>query len=138
VFLALATLRIARGAEDQLAELRRQSAAAEAAVEQTERTIGATQLPVLRVMRHTGEEAVVSADYDMWSVMVRNVGPVPATLVEAKLSLAPQPIPLEAVPPDAIKPDGQVLLRGDAAREAIEPLLDGTPAELLMTYEGPA
>jgi hypothetical protein len=135
--MAIATRRMAKGAEDQLQELRRQSDAAEAGIEQTERTIGATQLPVLRVMRYTGDEAVVTADEEEWSVMVQNVGPVVATVLAAKLNLAPQPILLDAVPGNPIKPEGQVLLRGAASRDALELLLNGTPVELLMEYEGP-
>jgi hypothetical protein len=136
--MAAATRSMARSSEDQLAELRRHADAAEATVDQAERTLGATTSPMLRVLRYSGEQAVVNAGDGGFSVMVENTGPVRATILEATLALAPQAITLEAAPGGAVAPGGQCLLRGDVPPPVLAGMLDGSVAvPLSLRYEGP-
>jgi hypothetical protein len=75
---------LAETSEAQLEELRRSAAAAEPTALHGERTLAATSLPQVRLMRIQGEKAAVYVDGDEWSVTVENSGPVPATIIEAE------------------------------------------------------
>lgn len=136
--MAAATRSMARSSEEQLAELRRHANAAEASVDQGERTLGATTSPLLRVLRSSGDNAVVNTTDHGFAVMVENTGPVRATILEATLRLAPQPITLEATPGAAVPPGDECLLRGDVPPDTLTEMLDGIPVPLSLRYEGPA
>jgi hypothetical protein len=107
------TRKLAETAEGQLGELRRSAAAAEATAVQGERTLAATSLPVLRIVRTEQDAAAVTVDGHAWSVVIVNIGPVSATITESRLELCGQQIPLEAAPTGPIAPRRQCVLRSD-------------------------
>jgi hypothetical protein len=84
--MAAATKTMAETSRDQLELLQRQATAAEASVEQTERTMAATMEPKLRAVRISGDRLSATMDRSKFSMTLENVGPVPvATIREAWL-----------------------------------------------------
>jgi hypothetical protein len=151
--MAVATRRVAEDSEAQLELLRRsvvaaeqanalnerQAVAAERASEATERQIAASSTPKLIVDREMGDRIVGGSEGpDIWSVTLRNVGQAPATIIEARINLAPQPLILYAEPGSPIPAGYPRLLAGDALPDVLALGESGTvPFPLSVTYSGP-
>jgi len=151
--MAVATRQVAETSQEQLELLRRQTSAAEAATafterqtvateavsSATERQAAATAKPRLMIDRVEGEQIVGGSDLPArWTVMLRNVGQATATVVEARVNLAPQPITLEPIPNTPIEPNQQRLFDGETSAQVLEEGDAGRlPFELSITYSGP-
>jgi hypothetical protein len=138
--MASATKAMAEATQAQVDLSRRHVAAAETSVEQTERSMGATLEPRLRLVRITGEETPVSLDDSGFSIMLVNEGPVAATLTEARINLPPQFFNLEQVPGGAIQPQGgQAVVRMDDPTPVLARLAgDNSTIRVQLKYAGPA
>lgn len=135
--MAAATDRMAKAAQAQIDVARRQADAAETSVEQTERTISATMDPKLRAQRITGNQIAATMDTSGFSILLVNDGPVTATIREAKLTVAPQPVFLEPVPGGAIEPKGQMLVRSEPNAAQVRNLAEQQSIPVSLLYDGP-
>jgi hypothetical protein len=135
--MAAATERMAKSSQDQLDLLRRQATAAEASVEQTERTMGATMAPRLRAQRVSGEEVAATMEGSGFSLLLVNEGPVSATITEARLGRSADPVFLEAVPGGAIDPKGQVLIRCERDQRIAQLVTKRLEIPVRLKYEAP-
>lgn len=117
----------------------RQAAAAEAASAAAERQAAEKAKPRLWIERLEGEEMVGgSAQPDAWTILLHNRGQAPATLVEAKVNLAPQPLFLEPAPNTPIEPGENRLFSAETPTAILEDGADGRlPFPLSLTYSGP-
>jgi hypothetical protein len=137
--MARATKRMADVARDQMGLLTRQADAAEATALQGQRQLDTSTLPVLRLSRLQGENAHIACGADSFGVMVRNQGPVAATVLSAEIRFVPEPFHIAPVPGGAIEPgEERYLESSEAPYASLAAMVNGqTRFEIALAYEGP-
>ncbi len=137
--MASATRMMADTSDAQLDLLRRQTMAAETATEQNERRLNAETFPRLNILRAGGTDAAAYlSDDHQWGVVLKNDGPVPATVTEARINLTPQRIFLEPLAGGAIQPGGQETFAAEVGPQVAAQMADGSlPLPLSIVYSGP-
>lgn len=151
--MAVATRRVAEDSERQLTLLRRSVEVAEHANELTERQVvaaerssaateqqlAASSTPRLVVYRETGDRIWGGReDETLWSLRLLNVGQAAATIIEARINLAPQPLFLDPEPGTPVAPGEERLLVGEGSPEVLDRGDAGTQLfPLSVTYSGP-